>query len=114
MKNTKIPGRENAPLGSGFGSNLFNHPNFGFPGQLHRITLSERFFYLQQSLTSILGLGGGAAAPRIIQLKAQPRFLSATAAPAKFLTRPGELEVFHHPDVVAITLARDCEVTAVR
>jgi hypothetical protein len=75
MKNTKIPGWENATLGIGFQFfNLFNHPNFGFPENLTDEFIGE-IFYLQQPPTGILGSGlGGDAAPRMIQLKAQLRF----------------------------------------
>ena len=76
IKNTKIPGWENATLGIGFQFfNLFNHPNFGFPDNFSSDAAFGQIFYLQQSPTSILGSGlGGDAAPRMIQLKAQLRF----------------------------------------
>jgi hypothetical protein len=76
MKNTKIPGRENATLGIGFQFfNLFNHPNFGFPDNFSSDPTFGEIFYLEQPPTSILGNGfGGNVAPRMIQLKAQLRF----------------------------------------
>jgi len=76
MKNTKVPGWENATLGIGFQFfNLFNHPNFGFPDNWSSDAPFGQIFYLEQSPTSILGSGlGGDAAPRMIQLKAQLRF----------------------------------------
>ena len=78
MKNTKVPGWENAALGIGFQFfNFFNHPNFGFPSN----DSSDpglgygKIFYLQQPPTSVLGAGlGGDVAPRMIQLKAQLQF----------------------------------------
>jgi hypothetical protein len=75
MKNTKIPGRENATLGIGFQFfNIFNHPNFGFPdNQIQDQTLGQ-IFYLAAPPTSILGSVGGDNAPRMIQLKAQLQF----------------------------------------
>ncbi len=76
MKNTKIPGWENASLGIGFQFfNLFNHPNFGFPDNFVSSPTLGQIFYLEQSPTSILGNGlGGDATPRMIQLKAQLQF----------------------------------------
>jgi serine/threonine protein kinase len=76
MKNTKIPGWENATLGIGFQFfNLFNHPNFGLPDNLSSDPTFAQIFYLQQTPTGILGSGlGGDAEPRMIQLKAQLRF----------------------------------------
>lgn len=76
MKNTKIPGWENATLGIGFQFfKLFNHPNFGFPDNWSSDATFGEIFYLQQPPTSILGSGlEGDAAPRLIQLKAQLRF----------------------------------------
>jgi len=75
MKNTKIPGRENATLGIGFQFfNIFNHPNFGFPdNQIQDQTLGQ-IFYLAAPPTSVLGSVGGDNAPRMIQLKAQLQF----------------------------------------
>jgi hypothetical protein len=77
VKNTKIPGWENATLGIGFQFfNLFNHPNFGFPDNGSSDASFGQIFYLEQSPTSILGTGllGGDVSPRMIQLKAQLRF----------------------------------------
>jgi hypothetical protein len=76
MKNTKIPGWENATLGIGFQFfNVLNHPSFGFPDNLSSDAAFGQIFYLQQPPTGILGSGlGGDAAPRMIQLKAQLRF----------------------------------------
>jgi hypothetical protein len=75
MKNTKIPGWENATLGIGFQFfNLFNHPNFGFPEHSTDVFIGE-IFYQAQPPTSILGSGlGGDVTPRMIQLKAQLKF----------------------------------------
>jgi hypothetical protein len=75
MKNTKIPGRENATLGIGFQFfNIFNHPNFGFPdNQIQDQTLGQ-IFYLAAPPTSVLGSVGGDNTPRMIQLKAQLQF----------------------------------------
>ena len=51
MKNTKIPGRENATLGIGFQFfNLFNHPNFGFPDNFSSDPTFGEIFYLEQPL----------------------------------------------------------------
>jgi hypothetical protein len=76
MKNTKIPGWENASLGTGLQFfNLFNHPNFGFPDNFVSSPTLGQIFYLEQSPTSILGNGlGGDASPRMIQVKAQLQF----------------------------------------
>jgi|SRR5579864_449828 len=76
MKNTKVPGWENATLGIGFQFfNLFNHPNFGFPDNFSSDPTFGQVFYLEQSPTGILGNGfGGDVTPRMIQLKAQLRF----------------------------------------
>jgi hypothetical protein len=75
MKNTKLPGWENATLGIGFQFfNLFNHPNFGFPDNWTDEFIGE-IFYRAQPPTSILGSGlGGDVTPRMIQLKAQLQF----------------------------------------
>ena len=78
IKNTKIPGWENASLGIGFQFfNFFNHPNFGFPDSWSSdpATSYGKIFYPQQPPTGILGAGFGAdISPRMIQLKAQLRF----------------------------------------
>jgi hypothetical protein len=75
MKNTKIPGWENAVLGIGFQFfNFFNHPNFGFPDNYSSSATFGQFFYLEQPPTSILGSGLGNVTPRMIQLKAQLQF----------------------------------------
>ena len=75
MKNTKIPGWENATLGIGFQFfNILNHPNFGFPdNQIQDQTLGQ-IFYLAVPPTSVLGSVGGDNAPRMVQLKAQLQF----------------------------------------
>jgi len=75
MKNTKIPGWENATLGFGFQFfNIFNHPNYGFPdNQIQDQTLGQ-IFYLAAPPTSVLGSVGGDNAPRMVQLKAQLQF----------------------------------------
>jgi hypothetical protein len=75
MKNTKIPGWENATFGIGFQFfNLFNHPNFGLPDNSMDDSMGE-IFYQAQPPTSMLGSGlGGDVAPRMIQLKAQLQF----------------------------------------
>ena len=75
MKNTRLPGRENADFEIGFQFfNLFNHPNFGFPD----VTISDPTFGqiqgLEQSPTSLLGAVGAGVSPRMIQVKAQLRF----------------------------------------
>jgi hypothetical protein len=76
MKNTKIPGWENATMGIGFQFfNLFNHPNFGFPDNFSSGPTFGQILSLEQSPTGILGNGfGGNVAPRMIELKAQLRF----------------------------------------
>jgi len=76
MKNTKIPGWENAVLGIGFQFfNFFNHPNFGSPDNYSSDQGFGEIFYLEQPPTSLLGNDfGGDVAPRMIQLKAQLRF----------------------------------------
>jgi len=76
MKNTKIPRWENAELGIGFQFfNLFNHPNFGGPGNsISNATLGQ-ISYMESPPTGILGAGlGGDASPRNIQLKVQLQF----------------------------------------
>jgi hypothetical protein len=78
MKNTRLPGWENATLAIGFQFfNFFNHPNFGFPvtGLSPDTGL---IFGLEQPPTGILGNGNGGfgadMAPRMIQLKAELKF----------------------------------------
>ncbi len=77
MKNTKVPGWENAKLGIGLQFfNFFNHANFGFPDSS---SSDNGFFgeigYLEQSPTSILGSTTQAnVARRMIQLKTQLQF----------------------------------------
>jgi len=76
IKNSKIPGWENAQFGIGFQFfNFFNHPNFGAPDNYSSDPGFAQISYLEQPPTSILGNGfGGDVAPRMIQLKAQLRF----------------------------------------
>ena len=75
FKNTKLPGWEKAELGIGLQFfNLFNHPNFGFPDGFLSDQMFGQIGYLEQPPTSILGAFSGAAAPRMIQLKAQLQF----------------------------------------
>ena len=75
FKNTKLPGWEKAELGIGLQFfNLFNHPSFGFPDFLLSDQMLGQIGYLEQPPTSILGAFSGAAAPRMIQLKAQLQF----------------------------------------
>jgi hypothetical protein len=76
MKNTQVPGWENATLGIGFQFfNFFNHPNFGFPDNFSSDPTFGDIFYLEQSPTGILGNAlGGDVTPRMIQLKAQLKF----------------------------------------
>jgi hypothetical protein len=76
MKNTRIPGWENAVLGIGFQFfNLFNHPNFSLPdGSISDQTFGQ-ILNLEQPPTGILGAGlGGDVTSRMIQVKAQLRF----------------------------------------
>ena len=72
MKNTKVPGWENATLGIGFQFfNLFNHPNFSpWDNFMSNLTYGQIGF-LEQPPTGILGTG---ATARMIQLKAQLQF----------------------------------------
>jgi len=75
FKNSKLPGWEKAELGIGLQFfNLFNHPNFGFPDSFLSDQMFGQIGYLEQPPTSILGAFTGAAAPRMIQLKAQLQF----------------------------------------
>jgi Carboxypeptidase regulatory-like domain len=78
MKSTKLSRWENATLGIGFQFfNVFNHPNFGFPGTWPGTSMGL-IYYLEQPPTSILGdVNGFSAAdvaPRMIQLKAELKF----------------------------------------
>jgi hypothetical protein len=76
MKNTKLPGWENATLGIGFQFfNFFNHHNFTFPSS----DINDFFFgvvaFPQQPPTGILGSGqGGDVSARMIQVKTQLQF----------------------------------------
>jgi len=75
MKNTKLPKWEKVELGIGLQFfNLFNHPNFGFPDDFLSDQMFGQIGYLEQPPTSVLGAFAGAAAPRMIQLKAQLQF----------------------------------------
>ena len=75
MKKTKLPKWEKVELGIGVQFfNLFNHPNFGFPDSFLSDQMYGQIGYLEQPPTSILGAFSGAAAPRMIQLKAQLQF----------------------------------------
>jgi hypothetical protein len=59
MKNTKVPGWENATLGIGFQFfNLLNHPNFGLPNNdLPNSTLGQ-IFYQEAPPTRLPGSSG--------------------------------------------------------
>jgi hypothetical protein len=75
IKKTKLPKWEKVDLGIGVRFfNLFNHPNFGFPDSFLSDQMFGQIGYLEQPPTSILGAFSGAAAPRMIQLKAQFQF----------------------------------------
>jgi Carboxypeptidase regulatory-like domain len=73
MKNSRLPGWENAMLGIGFQFfNFFNHPNFSLPDNGSSDQTFGQIQFLDQPPTSILGSGqGGDVAPRMIQLKVQ-------------------------------------------
>lgn len=72
MKNSKVPGWENAVLGIGFQFfNLFNHPNFSLPDNGSSDQTFGQIQFLDQPPTGILG---GGAAYRMIQLKVQLLF----------------------------------------
>jgi hypothetical protein len=78
MKNTKIPGWENASLGVGFQFfNLLNHPNFDLPDNF--IGSGYQFFGLISGMngppTTLMGNNlGGDNTRRLIQVKAQFQF----------------------------------------
>jgi hypothetical protein len=76
MKNTKIPGWEEAELGIGARFfNFFNHPNFGLPDNFSSDPTFGQILYMESPPTGILGAGlGGDASPRNIQLTVQLRF----------------------------------------
>ena len=76
MKNTKIPGWENAEIGIGFRFfNLFNHANFGYPHNGINDSTFGQIFGMEMPPSGILGAGlGGDASPRNIQLKVQLKF----------------------------------------
>ena len=75
IKNTKVPRWEKSEVGIGVQFfNVFNHPNFGFPDGFLSDQMYGQIGYLEQPPTSILGAFAGAAAPRMIQLKAQLKF----------------------------------------
>ena len=77
MKYTKLPRWESAQFGLGFQFfNLFNHPNFQQPVVDVRCGSFGKILATVSSPTTIYGSGlGGDASPRLIQLKAQFRFL---------------------------------------
>ena len=76
MKNTKVPGWENAVLGIGFQFfNLFNHTNFQTPDNGISDPTFGQIVNPEQPPTSILGgFFAGDVSARMIQLKAQIRF----------------------------------------
>jgi len=76
LKNTKIPGWENAVLGIGFQFfNVFNHPNFATPDNATSDETFGQIIVTSQPPTSILGSGlGGDSSARMIQLKVQLKF----------------------------------------
>jgi Carboxypeptidase regulatory-like domain len=76
MKNTKVPGWENAVLGIGFQFfNLFNHTNFQTPDNGISDPTFGQIGNPEQPPTSILGgFFAGDVSARMIQLKAQLRF----------------------------------------
>jgi hypothetical protein len=76
LKNTKIPGWENAVLGIGFQFfNVFNHPNFATPDNATEDGTFGQLLFTSQPPTSILGSGlGGDSSARMIQLKVQLKF----------------------------------------
>jgi hypothetical protein len=76
VKNTKIPGWENAELGIGFQFfNVFNYPNFGIPDHSTSLASFGMIGYTNQPPTSLLGSGlGGDTVARMIQLKVQLQF----------------------------------------
>jgi hypothetical protein len=76
MKSIKLPRWEKASLGIGAQFfNLFNHPNFGLPGNDLRQSIFGQISYMAMPPTTMLGAGlGGDASPRMIQLKAQLQF----------------------------------------
>ena len=76
LKNTKIPGWENADLGIGFQFfNLFNHPNFRLPDTNSSDGNFGQITQMAQPPTSILGSNlGGDSSARMIQLRVQLQF----------------------------------------
>jgi len=76
MKNTKVPGWDNAVLGIGFQFfNLFNHTNFQTPDNGISDPTFGQIVNPEQPPTSILGgFFAGDVSARMIQLKAQLRF----------------------------------------
>jgi len=75
LKNTKIPGWENAVLGIGFQFfNVLNHPNFHLPDNNSSDGTFGQILSMAQPPTSILGALGGDTSARMIQLKVQLQF----------------------------------------
>jgi carboxypeptidase family protein/TonB-dependent receptor-like protein len=76
LKNTRIPGWENAVLGIGFQFfNVFNHPNFATPDSATSDGMFGQISVTSQPPTSILGSGlGGDSSVRMIQLKVELKF----------------------------------------
>jgi hypothetical protein len=76
LKNTRIPGWENATLGIGFQFfNVLNHPNFGLPNSDSSGGGFGQIGYMEQPPTGILGVGlGGDTSARMIQLKVRLQF----------------------------------------
>jgi hypothetical protein len=76
MKNTKLPGWEDASLGIGLQFfNVLNHPSFGLPINGIEASYFGQICCVSQAYTSIFGNNTGAnASRRLIQVKAQLQF----------------------------------------